>query len=74
MPAVLAALALAACDGSKNFTPPYGVAPESSVVDEDGDGYGARTDCDDSNPDIHPDAVETKDDGIDSNCDDADNT
>ena len=25
-------------------------------------------DCDDSDPDMHPDATETRDDGIDSNC------
>ena len=74
LPAVLAAMALAACDGSKNFTPPYGVPPESSVVDNDGDGYNASDDCDDSNKDIHPDATETKGDGIDSNCDGQDDT
>ena len=73
LPAVMAALALAACDGDKNFTPPYGL-PDSSTVDQDGDGYAARDDCDDNNKEIHPDATETPDDGIDSNCDGEDNT
>ena len=50
----------------------YG-APAS--VDEDGDGYGERDgDCDDSDAAINPGAIDTVDDGIDSNCDGDDNT
>ena len=30
-------------------------------------------DCDDNNPDVHPGAEETADDGIDSNCNNSDN-
>ena len=36
--------------------------------DDDGDGYFADEDCDDRNPDIHPNAKEYCD-GIDNNCD-----
>ena len=45
-------------------------------VDEDGDGYVtayppncAGTDCDDTDPTIHPGAYDWCDDGIDQNCD-----
>lgn len=42
-------------------------------VDADGDGYPASVDCDDDDPAIHPDAEETPEDGVDSNCNDSDN-
>ena len=49
----------------------YGVV----TTDEDGDGWTPDMgDCDDNNPDIHPDATETPNDGIDSNCNGDDNT
>ena len=38
------------------------------IIDEDGDGYAAYIDCDDTNPDIHPGALELCND-IDENCD-----
>ena len=46
------------------YTPP---------VDGDGDGYYLPSDCDDSDPNVHPGAVETAGDGIDSNCNGDDN-
>ena len=36
--------------------------------DFDGDGFGEDVDCDDENPDVHPDALEICD-GIDNDCD-----
>ena len=49
----------------------YGVP----MVDEDEDGFYADIDdCNDQDPDINPNAEETPDDGVDSNCDGEDNT
>jgi len=52
----------------------YGV-PDTGYVDNDGDGWTiADGDCDDDNPDIHPDAEEVEGDGVDSNCNSDDDT
>ena len=32
--------------------------PGETATDEDGDGYSAEVDCDDSNPDVNPGTVE----------------
>ncbi len=71
-----------AMDASKTVTAVFGLPG----VDADGDGYvagvGAAEDCNDSNADIHPDAIDFCGDGIDQDCsggdivctgDDADN-
>lgn len=42
--------------------------------DQDEDGYGDDVDCDDSDPDVFPNAEDTPGDGIDSNCDGDDDT
>jgi hypothetical protein len=42
--------------------------PEEEIIDEDGDGFSIEDDCDDSNPAVHPDAIEICD-NIDNNCD-----
>jgi len=48
----------------------YGAA----VEDQDGDGYALPEDCDDSDAEVHPDAEEVVGDGVDSNCNDDDDT
>ena len=45
-----------------------------SGEDADGDGAAVEVDCDDNNAAVYPGALETTDDGIDSNCDGDDNT
>lgn len=72
-----ALLGLTAVSGCiKIAQPEYGVAMpiDTSVVDEDGDGWFSDEDCDDDNADVNPDAAETPGDGVDSNCDGADDT
>ena len=69
--ALLMGLALAGC--AEPYPPvqaEYGVALE----DADEDGFYEGEDCDDSDPDVHPDADETPGDDIDSNCDGEDDT
>ena len=42
-----------------------------AAVDADNDGYDASVDCDDTDPEVNPGAVEVAGDGIDNDCDDA---
>jgi hypothetical protein len=65
------------CDGSTDCEDSDCAADEAcrSCTDGDGDGYyaqadcGTAVDCDDSNADIHPDAAEVCEDGLDNDCD-----
>ena len=38
-------------------------------IDMDGDGHCRGLDCDDENPDVHPEAAEICGNGLDDNCD-----
>lgn len=70
--AALLSLALVAC-GPIGGQTKYGV-PDTGFEDHDGDGWGAAVDCDDDDAAIHPEAVETPGDGVDSNCNQDDDT
>jgi hypothetical protein len=70
----LLGLGLSACSGgNRDVVALYGV-PDTGFVDEDGDGWRAADDCDDTDDTINPDAEETAGDGVDSNCNDDDDT
>ncbi len=47
---------------------------DAADVDEDGDGFTADDDCDDSDADVYPGADEEPYDGVDQDCDGADLT
>jgi hypothetical protein len=68
-------LGLAACDGPFVGEPEYGVVDSGfNQEDFDNDGFSEPEDCDDEDPDVNPDAEETPGDGVDSNCNDDDDT
>ncbi len=79
--AALLGLAIAGCSGDGDgdsaigVEAMYGVVDTGMYVDDDGDGVTEMDgDCNDSDASIHPGAEETPGDGVDSNCDGADNT
>ena len=58
-------------DGTTSDIGAYG-GPDADVQDLDGDGYFDHVDCDDGDSSIYPGAVEIPYDGIDQDCDGAD--
>ncbi len=58
-----------ACDDGNSFANDGCSAFCELSTDNDEDTYFTDTDCDDTNADIHPDAVEICDDEVDNNCD-----
>ena len=59
---------LSAC-GSSSSDAPIEVDASVPEVDNDNDGYSPPFDCNDSDPDVHPGAVEDCEDSIDNDCD-----
>ena len=47
---------------------PIGLVGCDHSIDRDRDDYPISTDCDDTDPDVHPFAAEIADDGIDQDC------
>ena len=66
---LLTTLALAIACGDKDDDGTDGT-DGTTLVDEDGDGYGTDEDCNDADADVYPGADEACD-GVDNNCDGA---
>jgi hypothetical protein len=61
-----------AVDAAGNADPSPASRSWTVLVDADGDGFFSNTDCNDSNPSIHPGAADIPGDGIDQDCSGAD--
>ena len=55
------------CDGFVDLDDADNCSPE--MIDDDGDGFNElEGDCDDTEPEVHPEAMEDCEDGIDNDC------
>jgi len=59
-------------DAEDTLTSCEGIHPPVMVIDADGDGFSAGTDCNDANPSIRPNATDLPENGVDENCDGSD--
>jgi hypothetical protein len=58
------------CDGRADETGSGSAGNSTNTVDNDKDGFSpAQGDCDDTNPNVHPGAIEICGNGIDEDCD-----
>jgi hypothetical protein len=56
-------------DNNCNGVIDEGCNGDSTLVDNDGDGYPAFADCNDNNPWVNPGAIEECNNGVDNDCD-----
>ncbi|TAK03539.1 hypothetical protein EPO34_00005, partial [Patescibacteria group bacterium] len=59
------------CSGSDAACAPNN-PPSGGAVDTDNDGYSTVADCNDNDPNVHPQAADVCADGVDANCDGSD--
>ena len=78
--AVLMSLAAVGCNGKDGgsdtwYASEYGVFDTSYLMDQDDDGFSPEDgDCDDYDDTVYPGAEETPGDGVDSNCNNEDDS
>lgn len=59
---------VAGCAGDPEPTKPDPTDPSTGFADADGDGFNVLSDCDDTDPTVHPGADDPPYDGVDADC------
>lgn len=72
LPAGERTFAVRGVDRAGNTGAPVSRSWTVAARDSDGDGFDERSDCDESNPRINPNATDAPGNGVDENCDGAD--